>query len=70
MTNIVLLSTCLITNYDGMYFKPDANQPTNSFYMTGNYEYRATNIYRLSTIGFFDGTNQVVIGQISKKEGK
>ena len=76
MTNIVLLSTWLITNGSSVFKRCndtncygwqllESGARTNSLYkyaVHGHYTNEATSIVRVSTIGFKQGTNTITIG--------
>ena len=50
-------------------FIPDAVQASNTIYWSGHYQRVNERIDRISTIGFMDGTNKIVLWTVTQKEG-
>lgn len=74
LTNIVLLSTCLITNVQiehlvmkgsDCMFPGGLSNPANCWYAPE--PCNITNVTRVSKFGYMDGTNSIVIGEMEVK---
>jgi hypothetical protein len=64
LTNIVLLSTCLVTNIQTTRTVPAGHDMGQTWYREE--PCNITNVTRISTIGYKDGTNSIPIGELQE----